>query len=144
LRTNLDSDINKLDSVDSNALRETLAETTDPKAVKRLMIALAYDDGVSVDIISERYGIARSTVYSWLDRLEEQSIADAIYDEHRPGRPPLLDEHERKHLTEVLHQPPGDVGFEQRFWTPELAQEYIQREYEVSYSLGYVRQLLHD
>jgi len=136
--------MNKLDSVDSDALRETLAETTDPKAVKRLMIALAYDDGVSVDTLSERYGIPRSTLYSWLDRFEEDSIADAIRDEHRPGRPPLLSEQERGHLTEVLHQSPRDIEFEQKFWTPELAQEYIQREYGILYSLGHVRRLLHD
>jgi len=84
--------MNKLDSIDLAALRETLAETSDPKAVKRLMIALAYDDGVSVDALSERHGIPRSTIHSWLDRFEEDSIADAIRDKHRPGRPPLLSE----------------------------------------------------
>ena len=134
--------MNKLDSVDSDALRETLAETTDPKAVKRLMIALAYYDGVSVDTLSERHGIARSTIYSWLDRFEEDSIADAIQDEHRSGRPPLLTEQEREQLTQTLQSPPIEFGFSQDSWTPNLIQEYIQQKYGASYSLGHIRRLV--
>jgi transposase len=134
--------MNKLEDIDADMLRETLADTTDSKAVKRLMIALAYDDGVPVDTLSERYGIARSTVYSWLDRFEEHSIGEAICDDSRPGRPALLDEYEREHFAKVVQRRPRDVGFEQTSWTPELAQEYIQREYGVSYSLGHIRRLL--
>jgi len=132
----------KLEDIDTGALREALAGATDPKAVKRLMIALAYNDGVPVETLSERYGIARSTVYFWLDRFEGGSIAGAIYDDHRSGRPPSLDEREREHLNRVLQRRPEDVGFEQTFWTPELVQEYVQREYDVSYSLGHIRRFL--
>jgi transposase len=132
----------KLEDIDTGALREALAGATDPKAVKRLMIALAYNDGVSVETLSERYGIARSTVYFWLDRFEGGSIAGAIYDDHRSGRPPSLDEREREHLNRVLQRRPEDVGFEQTFWTPELVQEYVQREHDVLYSLGHIRRFL--
>ena len=132
----------KLEDIDTGALREALAGATDPKAVKRLMIALAYNDGVPVETLSERYGIARSTVYFWLDRFEGGSIAGAIYDDHRSGRPPSLDEREREHLNRVLQRRPEDVGFEQTFWTPELVQEYVQREFDVSYSLGHIRRFL--
>jgi len=132
----------KLEDIDTGALREALAGATDPKAVKRLMIALAYNDGVPVETLSERYGIARSTVYFWLDRFEGGSIAGAIYDDHRSGRPPSLDEREREHLNRVLQRRPEHVGFEQTFWTPELVQEYVQREYDVLYSLGHIRRFL--
>lgn len=132
----------KLEDIDTGALREALAGPTDPKAVKRLMIALAYNDGVPVETLSERYGIARSTVYFWLNRFEGGSIAGAIYDDHRSGRPPSLDEREREHLNRVLQRRPEDVGFEQTFWTPELVQQYVQREYNVSYSLGHIRRFL--
>ena len=134
--------MNKLETVDPDALREVLAETSDPKAVKRLMIALAYRDSVSVDTLSERHGISRSTIYSWLDRFEEESIAEAIRDEHRPGRPALLDEQERKQLTESLQSHPREVGFSEESWTPDLVQEHIQQEYRVSYSHGHIRRIL--
>jgi transposase len=134
--------MNKLETVDPDALREALAETSDPKAVKRLMIALAYRDGVSVETLSARYGISRSTVYSWLDRFEEGSIADAIRDEHRPGRPALLDEQEREQLARTLQTHPTEFGFSDESWTPELVQEYIKQKFRVSYSLGHVRRLV--
>ena len=134
--------MNKLEHVDADALRGALADATDPKAVKRLMIALAYDDGVPVDTLSERYGIARSTVYSWLDRFEKHSLADAIHDDPRPGRPAVLDEDQRQELAEALQQRPTAFGLERDSWTPELVQEYIRREYGISYSLGHVRRLI--
>jgi len=128
--------MNKLDDADADALRGALADATDPKAVKRLIIAFAHRDSVSVKTLSERYGISRSTIYSWLDCFEEHSITDAIHDEHRPGRPASLDEDEREHFTEVLQHRPADAGFDHVSWTLELAQKYIQQQYEVSYSLG--------
>ena len=48
--------MNKLEAVDPDSLRAALAEADNPKAVKRLMIALAYRDGVPVETLSERYG----------------------------------------------------------------------------------------
>jgi len=134
--------MNKIETVDPDGLRETLADTTDPKAVKRLMIALAYDDGVPVDTLSERYGIARSTIYAWLDRFEEDSIAEAIRDEHRRGRPALLGELEREQLTKAIQSHPMEFGFSGESWTPEQVQEYIKQEYQVSYSISHIRRLI--
>lgn len=51
------------------------------------MVALAYKDGVATSVLSARYGIPRSTIYYWLDRLEEQGIEEDLKDENRPGRP---------------------------------------------------------
>ena len=136
--------MNKLEAVDPDALRETLVEASDPKAVKRLMIALAYHDSVPVETISERYEIPRSTVYSWLDRFENESIAEAIRDEYRPGRPARLTEQERERLARTLQTHPTEFGFSDESWDPELVQEYIRQQYHVSYSLGHVRRLIQE
>ena len=136
--------MNKLEAVNPDALREALAETSDPKAVKRLMIALAYRDGVPVGTLTERYGISRSTIYSWLDRFEADSIADAIRDEHRPGRPARLGDQEREQLANTLQTHPTEFGFSDESWTPELVQEYIRQAYQVSYSIGHMRRLIRE
>ena len=65
---------NKLEDVDADTLRDALGKASSAKAAKRLMIALAYADGVRVETLSERYDIPRATVYSWLDRFEQQSM----------------------------------------------------------------------
>jgi transposase len=106
--------MSELENIDPDAL----ADTTDSKAVKRLVIALTYDDGAPVDTPSNRHGIARPTMYFWLDRFEEGSIADAIHDDSRPGRPTLLDEYERKHLTEVLRHRPSNIGLNRNLGYP--------------------------
>lgn len=115
--------MNKFEDVDADALRGALADTTDPKTAKRLMIALAYDEGVPVETLSERYGIARSTVYLWLNRFEKYSLADAVHDDPRPGRSAILNENQQRELSEALQQRPTAFGLERDSWSPELVQE---------------------
>lgn len=114
-----------------DVLYEALADASTGKAAKRLMIALAYKDGVSVETLSERYGIPRSRVYYWLDRFEATSIDDAIQDEHRPGRPSELTDEERSELRTNVAQSPQMVGFNATSWSPELIQECVADEYGV-------------
>jgi transposase len=136
--------MNKLEDVDAGALRDALGKASSAKAAKRLMIALAYADGVRVETLSERYDIPRATVYSWLDRFEHQSISEAITDESRPGRPSKLDASQRERLFNDLGNSPAEVGYEASEWTPELAQSHIEQAYDVTYSLGHVRRLLRE
>jgi transposase len=136
--------MNKLADVDAEALQAALTTAASPKAVKRLMIALAYADGVRVETLSERYDIPRATVYSWLDRFEYQSISEAVTDESRPGRPAKLDASQREQLSDELAESPAEVGYESSEWTPERVQHHIEQTYGVSYSLGHVRRLLRE
>lgn len=136
--------MDKLGDLSTEALQEALDAVEDPKATKRLMIALAYKDGVSVETLTDRYGLSRSTVYSWLDRFENRTVEEAIYDDDRPGRPPKLEEEERSNLSADVIRSPAELGFEQSTWTPELLAQYIEREYGVAYSLGHVRRILRE
>lgn len=136
--------MNKLEDVDPDALRTVLADADDAKTAKRLMIALAYRDGTPVETLSERYGIPKSTIYYWLDRFEERPIPEAIEDEVRPGRPSKLDDDERDQLARAVGQSPSEHGLEDGEWTPEALQTFIEREFDVAYSLGHVRRLLSD
>jgi transposase len=131
--------MSKLDDVDPAALRAALAETTDAKATKRLMVALDYLDGVSVDDLSDRYGIPRSTVYYWLSRFEERPIPEAITDEDRPGRPAELD---RSVIDDVVATPPREYGLDREEWSPAALRRILERHFDVSYSEGHVRRLL--
>lgn len=136
--------MDKLADITVDRLREALENSESAKATKRLMIALAYKDGVSVDTLSARYGLSRSTVYSWLDRFEYRSIEAAIHDDSRPGRPPKLDGSEQAAMWTAIESSPTAFDYEQSAWTPELLQQYIESEFGVSYSLGHVRRLLRE
>lgn len=136
--------MDKLADVSADALRTALGDVESAKAAKRLMVALDYKDDVSVDDLTERYGIPRSTLYYWLDRFEESSIEDAIEDEPRPGRPPRLTDTARETLQTDLTDTPVSHGYDTDEWTPELVQSHIEREYGVAYSTGHVRRLLRE
>lgn len=131
-----------LEGVTASELRTALGTAETPKAVKRLMVALAYLDGVAVGTLVDRYGIPQSTVYSWLNRFEERSLDDALRDDDRPGRPPDLDLDQRQAITGWLAEPPERAGIDAEAWTPERLRDHVEREFGVRYSVGHARRLL--
>lgn len=134
----------KLEAISGDELRAALAETRDHKAVRRLMIALAYKDGVAVERLSHLYGVPESTVYYWLDRFDTRGIKEALEDESRPGRPRKLGDDEHASLAETLADSPNQAGYEAATWSPQLVRRHIRWEYGVEYSLGHVRRLLRE
>lgn len=134
----LSATMNKLEDVDADALRDALSRALDAKAVKRMMIALAYADGVHVETLSSRYDVPRTTVYSWLGRFEHQSISEAIKDESRSELPSKLTASQRKCLFDELAGLPAELGYDASEWTHEHVQSHIKRTYDVTYSLGHV------
>ena len=126
--------MSKLDGVDRARLQAALDGAGTAKSAKRLMVALAYTDGVGVGAMSERYGIPRSTIYYWLDRFEERELADAVEDQGRPGRPPRLSEEQRARLDRWLESPPEDA----KRWTADRLQQRISEAFGVEYSVAHV------
>lgn len=136
--------MDKLEGIDADTLRDRLADVESPKAVRRLMIALAYEDGESVETLSRRYGIPRSTIYYWLDRFESRPLEAALDDAPRPGRPRRLSEEERRELADTLADPPTDHGCDAEEWRSPLVARHIAEVYGVEYSSGHVRRLLRE
>jgi len=136
--------MDKLDGVSLSALQDQLDAADSSKATKRLMVAIAYKDGVSVSVLAERYGVPESTLYYWLDRLADKPLSEAVEDDERPGRPSELAADEREAVFDAFGDSPTAHGFDADSWTPELVREFIDRKYDVSYSLGHVRRMLRD
>lgn len=129
----------KLDDLPADRLRAALADAEDAKATKRLVVALAYKDGVDVETIADRYGIPQSTIYYWLDRLEAGSLDDALHDTPKPGRPPKLSTENREEVASWLASSPGAAGYDVDDWTPELLRDAIAERFDVDYSTPHVR-----
>jgi transposase len=133
-----------LADVDPADLRAALDRVETATAATRLVVALAYLDGVPVDTVVERYGVPRSTAYAWLERFEERPPLAAATDDERTGRPPALDADQRATLDSALEAPPADAGVDAPEWTPAAVRTYVEREFGVEYSLGHVRRLLRE
>jgi len=133
---------NKIPNLSVERVCNRLADERDPKAIKRLTAAREYLADLSPGDIEEKYGWDRQTVYTWLDRFEERSFEDALYDDDRPGRPPELSEEQLQQFAETLNQSPEVVGYDESVWTSPLAQQYLITEFDVVYSLRHVQRLM--
>ncbi|MFC5973999.1 transposase [Halomarina salina] len=123
-------------------LRTALSNTNDAKAVKRLMIALAIKDDVSVTRLSTRYGIPPSTIYYWVNRFKQGTIEQALTDASRPGRPSKLTEEQRNRVSKWISNPPTQYGLEDTSWTPDALCKMIRLEFQVEYSVGHCKRIL--
>lgn len=134
----------KLEDILIDNIRAKLDEVDDPKATKRLMLAILYKQGPSAPMIAEWYDMRVETIYSWFTQMEEQPLEEAIFDDPPPGRPPKLNEDQREQFKEALHQSPEESGYESRAWTRPLAEQYLEDEFGVEYHERHVRRLMND
>jgi transposase len=136
----------KVPNLTVNELQEELIETDDDgKAVKRLLAAIAYKQGQSPAEIEETFGISQKNIYLWLDRFEERSLEEALYDEPKPGRPAKLSDEQVTELEAILREPPEEAGYDDiQAWTPKFVQHWLKTQFEVEYTLRHVRRLMDD
>lgn len=131
-----------LDEIPIEDLQRALDDVERAKPAQRLLAAIAYKNGVTQTELAEWHDVQRKTIYSWLTRLEDEPLAEAVADEHRSGRPRKLSADQRAQLKRRLHEPPSDVGYDASAWTPVLLQEFVRDAFDVEYSIPSCRRLL--
>lgn len=132
----------KIQNISLDQLKNQLKKEDDAKAVKRLITAIEYKNGLSPAQIEDKYGFSKNTVYEWLDRFEERDLGAALYDRDRPGRTPELTVNEREQLEAVLQASPENARLEGQEWSPRLLHQYIETTFGVDYSIRHVQRLL--
>ena len=136
-----------LEDVPTTELHRALEAVDGKRPTQRVMVGIAYKQGVSPTDLAEWYDLSRTTVYNWLARLErlaEASPQAALADDDRPGRPPKLTPEQRAELEATLRRPPDAVGYDVDEWTPALVQRHVETEYDVTYTLRHIRSVLDD
>lgn len=123
-------------------LQQALEEVDGKKPTMRLLAAIAYKNGVTQTELSEWYDVERRTIYSWLKRLESESLTEAVTDAKRSGRPRKLTDEQREQFGRTLQEPPTVVGYDASAWSPELAQRHLEETYDVDYSIPSCRRLM--
>ncbi len=81
-----------------------------PKAearyAQRARIILRAAEGMASGEIARQLGLGKAVVSKWRTRFEREGL-DGLHDDHRPGRPPTLDEGAfRSRLLQQLDAPP--------------------------------------
>jgi transposase len=133
--------------VSADYLRECLTKVDEETASKRLMVGINHKQGATQTELADWFDVSRTTIHNWLnrlERLEDESLEEVVYDDERPGRPSKLDPSQQKQLEEVLRKSPKEAGYKAREWTPKLVRGYIKEMFHVEYTLGYVREILRE
>lgn len=137
--------MDRLEQVSADDLREYLDVVDEKRPALRLVVGINYKEGVSQSELADWYGVSRTTVHNWLNRLErltDEPFENVIYDAERPGRPSKLSPREQDELVSILDEPPGEVGIDAPHWTPRLVQLLIEETFGVEYSRRHIRELL--
>jgi len=132
-----------LTEISVEELQDALDNVDGKKPTQRLLAAIAYKNGVTQTELTEWYGVQRRTIYNWLKRLDtDESLEQAITDDHRSGRKRKLSESQQQEFEDTVHEPPEEVGIDAPAWTPALVQQYLEETYDVEYSIPSCRRLL--
>lgn len=97
--------------------------------------------GVTPTEVAARVGVARQTVYTWKQVLDDNGI-DGLRERRRTGPRRKLDDAARSRLREVLLESPTAHGFGTDLWTLKRVQQVIERQFGVRYSEVHVWRLL--
>lgn len=128
-----------LKNISSGYLRDILSKVEEPKAAKRVMLALTYKEetGITQSRLAERYGINETTIWKWLTcikKLENEPFESVIYDESISGPSRELSDKELSELNELLEAGPDAHGFGSFIWTSNQVSDLIESEFNVSLS----------
>lgn len=134
----------KLEDIDVKDLEAALDDASEKKETQRLMAAIIYKRGPSVPMIAEWLDTREATIYRWFDRLEDEPIAQAIQDRPKPGRPPKLAEEELESFREAVKKPPTESGYDEPAWSTNLAQTFLEEEFDQEYTSRHVQRMLKD
>jgi transposase len=107
-------------------LRRQLAATRDAAVYRRTLAILEVARGAPVAQVAERLGVARRSVYNWIESYREAGDPAALAGASRSGRPSLWTEDLRGSLRSLLadHAPDG-LGYPAVNWTVPLLREHL-------------------
>jgi len=137
----------KLENISIEQLRESLDKVDEKTETLRLVVGINYKNGATQSELANWYGVSRTTIHNWLnrlERLESEPLVEVISDEHRSGRPSKLADSERTKLFSVLQDSPEELGIDAPAWSPPLVRAYINEEFDVEYTLRHIRDLMND
>jgi transposase len=134
--------VEHLDEIPIERLQEALDEVSDAKPAQRLTAAIAYKNGITQTELAEWYGVQRRTIYSWLKRLKDGPLDQAVTDAPRSGRPRKLTPDQREAFEAALHEPPTEAGYDEPAWTPALVGRFVREAFGVEYSEPSCRRLM--
>lgn len=97
--------------------------------------------------IAQALGVTKGAISQWIKRahavpLEQQ--AEALRVKQSSGRPPAINQEDRRKLEELVERDPQAFGFVGEVWTARRVQVVAQRELKLRVGLTTIKKFLHE
>ncbi len=141
--------LSPLSPKDAQALIHAALEHPQPTVRQRAYGILLLTHGHSVVAVAEQLGVARRTVYHWIERFRAHGF-DALEDQPRSGRPSQVTGDYRQRMEFLLSRDPHAFRHEvpsytpQSGWTVRRLSDHLAADTGIQISPGHLRQLLKD
>lgn len=112
------------------------------RVAERARMVLLSAKGFTVPDICTIFETTDDTVYTWLDRFDEEGPA-GLFDRSRSGRPREIDEEAEAELERVLEGAPVEEGYDFTTWTTPLLRSHLKERLGIDVSDATVRRALH-
>jgi len=100
-------------------------------------------EGKTAPEIADILKVHRSKVSMWLWNWQ-QSGMDGILEGHRPGRPRVMSDDQRRRLADILDSGPVAYGFTCGVWTSPMVTRVIEEEFSITFHPAHVSRILHE
>lgn len=123
--------------IDGRTLDHKTLEHMRIHAVRRVI-----EDGEAPGDVSRSLGIARTSIYRWLNRFEDDGL-EGLVEKIAQGPDAKLDEKQRQQVKRwILGKDPRQYGFDFGLWSRRIVQSLIQEKLGVKLGLTAVGRLL--
>jgi transposase len=130
-------------TTEERAAVERLAHsrTSAARLVERARVVLAALDGERVSAIAERFHITAASVYLWLHRFNDGSLA-GLADKPRTGRPPTYTREQVGTVVQTALTDPQTVGLSFASWTLDRLAAYLAEHTGITMKRSRIDELL--
>ncbi len=121
----------QLSAIDREKLqRLSQARSEAYRRVERARMLLHYADGLSIPKIAEALGTTVPKVNRCVDKALAQGWEEALREEQRSGRPPVVTPEAKAWVVSLACQKPKELGYSYEVWTQRLLAQHV-REHAV-------------
>ena len=123
-------------------LQRQLHDTQDAHVYRRTLAMLEVNSGKPVAQVAHTLGVARRTVYYWVENYAQRCDPIDLLSHERPGRPTLWTEETRALVRHLLTVSPTDRGYYAVSWTVPLLREELRHATGACFSEDTIRREL--
>ena len=128
---------------DRQKLAQAMQEAQTARLFRRLQAVLLVAQGCALPEVTRITGLARSSVYYWVQQYRQTHQLASLWDRARSGRPPVATTVSEQQLRQALANSPRAFGCSTNVWTVALLAGHLKQQYDCDISPRTLRRRMH-